>query len=400
MKATASETEQESKILERLTHGDMRHPGKKHVMILRDHFLHQGPNGTHKCLVFDVMGPSAASMVESFPVESKPFQRKERYPLWMAKSILRQTLLGLAYLHSQSIAHGDVQPGNLLFPVNDLEQEEESQITQQSIEPHSEEEKTQAEMEHTFPRERGISEPVRRLDGKVDHWAPQYLARTQPLERFANVGAKFELKISDLGAAYFFDSPPEKAITPLGLRSPELIITKAINKDQDVWSFGCLIFEFICGTMLFCVAPSFGETDYEHMSDFEDEDPDDDPDLGKDGNETDDDHFLHFHDILGPLPQNLRSQRPRSSIYFNEKGEKIRNYIGKLPKDFDPATIPDSPTLEQFFDEEMPPEMDAVEADMVKSLLRKILQYDPTKRPSIIELLHHPWFQENASNGL
>ena len=396
--ANASNTEQESKILETLTRSDAHHPGKKHVMTLRDHFLHEGPNGTHRCLVFDVMGPSAASMVESFPIESAPFQLRERYPFWMAKSILWQTLLGLDFLHSNGIAHGDVQPGNLLFPLKDLNEVEESQLSQQSMDPITPEEEAKAEREETLPRERGISDPVRRLDGKVDHWAPHYLAHNQPLDRFANVSSKFEVKISDLGAAFFFGSPPEKPITPIGLRSPELVVGHKVDKDQDVWSFGCIIFEFICGRKLFCLTPSFGDAG-EDLPGIEYEDAEDDPDLNKDDNSTNDEHFLAFHDILGPLPHNLRSQWPRSKIYFNDEGQKTRKYIGKLPKGFDPATIPDLGTLEQLFDDGRPSEIDKREVDMVKDLLRWILQYNPAKRPSTAQLLQHPWVQGTASNG-
>ncbi|KAL9630526.1 MAG: hypothetical protein Q9164_006371 [Protoblastenia rupestris] len=230
--------------------------------------------------------------------------------------------------------------------------------------PISPEGKSMAANEEDLSLERGIPRPVRRLDGKIDRWAPQYLAYNQPLGKFANIDLAFQFKISDLSAAFFFDSPLEKSIMPVASRSPELILTKKLDKK------------------FFDILPSVSDIDNNDVSDSEYEPSDIDPDLRRDGNDTDDEHLLDLHDQIGRLPQELCSQWSRSKLYFNGQ-----------------ATIPDSPPLEQFFDEEMPPEMDAVEADMVKPLLRQILRYDATKRPSTKELLQHPWFQENLSNG-
>src|SRR3954453_22110896 len=92
------------------------------VVALLDHFYHQGPNGRHLCLAFEPMGPSTAYMVEELPCNQ---QRRPgavpKYPVWMAKEILGQALQGLDFLHRNGIAHGDFQPGNLLFAVRSLD---------------------------------------------------------------------------------------------------------------------------------------------------------------------------------------------------------------------------------------------------------------------------------------
>ena len=46
---------------------------------------------------------------------------------------------------------------------------------------------------------------------------------------------------------------------------------------------------------------------------------------------------------------------------------------------------------EELFDQAKP-ELGEKETGQVKSLIRRILQYDPTKRPSPSELLDDPWF--------
>lgn len=64
--------------------------GTLHITRVLDEFKHRGPNGVHKCLVFESMGPIVNSMVEELPQFNPRKQwMKVRYPLWMAKSILK-----------------------------------------------------------------------------------------------------------------------------------------------------------------------------------------------------------------------------------------------------------------------------------------------------------------------
>lgn len=137
-----------------------------------------------------------------------------------------------------------------------------------------------------------------------------------------------------------------------------------------MWSFGCLLFELVTGSRLFLV------------------------DGPGDDEENNDDHFLQFFDILGKLPKSLLSNWPRSYLYFDSSGNQIKNYIGDLPEDFDPQLIP-SHSLEEFFDDERPPDMSAEDSKTCKRILRWILQYDATQRPSTTELLEDPWFTES-----
>ncbi|KAH8422884.1 uncharacterized protein LDX57_000637 [Aspergillus melleus] len=69
--------------------------GKRHVVKLLDHFEHHGPNGTHLCLVFPVLISDGKEMVRA----GKPCQ------ISSVQAIAKQILLGLDFLHSQSIIH-------------------------------------------------------------------------------------------------------------------------------------------------------------------------------------------------------------------------------------------------------------------------------------------------------
>ena len=122
-------------------------------------------------------------MVEELP-QFKPRRQemKIRYPLWIAKSILKQSLQALAFLHGHGIAHGDFQPGNILFTLNNIDLTPEDVLRQK--------EDVQA---------RSISPTVQRLDGKQDKWAPRYLCVAQPLMLSSCCTEGFKVKLSDMG---------------------------------------------------------------------------------------------------------------------------------------------------------------------------------------------------------
>jgi non-specific serine/threonine protein kinase len=133
------------------------------------------------------------------------------------------------------------------------------------------------------------------------------------------------------------------------------------------------VFEFITGRPLFCI---------------------DTFDCDQDG--TNDDHFLQFFDIIGPIPRSILSKWTRSDVYFNVDGENIKSYIGELPEGFDLNELQHLPPLEEFFDQEKPVGMSDEESRQIKHILRWILQYDKTKRPTASELLNDPWFVEHT----
>jgi serine/threonine protein kinase len=156
--------------------------GAQYITQLLGEFEHHGPNGTHQCLVFEPMGPSVNTMVEELP-QFKPRMRrmKIRYPPQMAKSILKQSLQGLAFLHENGIAHGDFQPGNMLFTLDDIDSKPEERRQVEDV------------------QARSISPPVQRLDGKPDKWAPRYLCIAQSLAPFTHYTDGFRIKLSDMG---------------------------------------------------------------------------------------------------------------------------------------------------------------------------------------------------------
>ncbi|KAI9654486.1 MAG: hypothetical protein M1821_006576 [Bathelium mastoideum] len=400
-------------IYQRLGQGAVDDDLSKHIVTLLDAFDVTGPNGVHHCLVYEPMGSTATSFLNHLGVNKvlDPFQTK-RYPKWMAKLILKQTLTGLAFLHKNGVIHGDVQPGNLLFSIPNLSRMHEGRLKQ---------------------HDKDSMHLLERVDGKKDKWAPKYLTVGQPLHEYVTPGPDMVIKISDLASAFFSTDPPVSPVTPLALRAPELIFKETFDASIDIWAFGCLIYEFLTGTPLFFVSLM----------------------IGQDADDADDDHLLSLNDVLEPLPDAWLEKWSRADKWFGPNGERLEprgaeeftgafvpeitigddqarwspdedafarehrtegfhqeGQVGESepaededfqegfpsPPPFDPARYPSEPfinkPLEAQFDKNKPDDIGPEEAKVVTDLIRQVLQYDPAKRPTAAQLLEHPWFKD------
>jgi non-specific serine/threonine protein kinase len=116
------------------------------------------------------MGASVAEVKDTlFP--NSPF------PLWTAKSILWQTLLGLDYMLENAIAHGDVQPRNLLFTLEDLGFRSVAELEQDKDIPFT-------------PVSMGEIDGVK---------MPKYIVPADSLIGYLDISRPFTVKVSDLG---------------------------------------------------------------------------------------------------------------------------------------------------------------------------------------------------------
>ncbi|GKT50820.1 serine/threonine-protein kinase SSN3 [Colletotrichum spaethianum] len=265
----------------------------QHVTRLLGDFEHLGPNGIHKVLVLEPMGASVNNMVEELP----QFKPRRQEMIVAIRLIWQRSLQALEFLHDNGVSHGDFQPGNLLFTLDDIESKPKDVLRQA--------EDVQA---------RSISPPVERLDGKQDKWAPRYLCIAQPLEQFTHYTEGFNIKLSDMGG-----DPPSNPVIPVGLRAPELILTGGVDRTLDVSNFGCLVFELITGQPLFCVPGS---------------------------NFEDDDHLLLLTARIGALPEELFLHWKSSSLYFTADRKRFNCQLGSVGDGEEPLT-----TIEELFDQ-------------------------------------------------
>ncbi|KAH6631052.1 kinase-like domain-containing protein [Chaetomium sp. MPI-SDFR-AT-0129] len=380
-----------------------------HIVALRDSFHIQGPNGRHLCLSLDPIGPHLSTLLNHHAQADGPNQpldnlldRPPRFPTTsLTRRVLRDALLGLRTLHAHGIVHGDFHPGNILANIPSLG----APLTDPSL-------------ETKFQQLPSQGKPLVRRDGKTDLWAPPYLLAPAPLQNDSE-----QLKQD-------FD----KIVTPVALRAPEVILRHhphphhtnstdttpppPIGKAIDTWAFGCLIFELLTGRPLFIRLEALDGGD-------------DDGEADTEGNEqTNDEHLIQLSEVLGPLPAGLAGRWRRRERYFGLEGERLRvreggregsdmgeddDFDGGDGDDMDDvddadddeaATSPMSTSssfwladvekfapLEDQLRDNKPEDMSDDEVEEVAKLIRWILDYDTSNRPSVEAILEHPWFK-------
>lgn len=84
--------------------------GSKNIVHLLDDFLHNGPNGCHQCLVFELLGPTVDIIVNDYHKEG------ERLDTETLLKISTQLLQAVVFIHEAGYVHGGiVSRSNFLY---------------------------------------------------------------------------------------------------------------------------------------------------------------------------------------------------------------------------------------------------------------------------------------------
>uniref|UniRef100_A0A8C5UAS4 non-specific serine/threonine protein kinase n=135 Tax=Neoaves TaxID=3078114 RepID=A0A8C5UAS4_9PASS len=259
----------EIKLLKSVRNSDPNDPSKERVVQLLDDFKISGVNGSHICMVFEVLGHHLLKWI----IKSN----YQGLPLPCVKKIIKQVLQGLDYLHTKCrIIHTDIKPENILLCVND--------------------------------------QYIRRLAAEATEWqrsgAPPpsgSLLYTLPLGKSAagnfllnplepKNADKLKVKIADLGNACWVHKHFTEDIQTRQYRSLEVLIGSGYNTPADIWSTACMAFELATGDYLF--EPHSGE-DYSR----------------------DEDHIALIIELLGKIPRKLILAGKYSKEFFTKKGD-------------------------------------------------------------------------------
>ncbi|XP_059480838.1 SRSF protein kinase 1 isoform X2 [Neocloeon triangulifer] len=102
----------EIKLLKCVREADPEDSKREKTVALLDDFKITGVNGTHVCMVFEVLGVNLLKLI----IRSN----YQGIPLANVRTIIRQVLLGLDYLHTKcKIIHTDIKPENILLCVTE-----------------------------------------------------------------------------------------------------------------------------------------------------------------------------------------------------------------------------------------------------------------------------------------
>ncbi|KAF8624835.1 hypothetical protein AX15_005718 [Amanita polypyramis BW_CC] len=112
----------EIKLLSRVQSFSPNHPGRSHIVSYLDSFTHQGMESSHICIVFEPLGENLLALIE---------RHKKGVPRALVRSIVKQILLGLEYLHDEcDLVHTDIKPENILISIPDIENHIQNELSQ------------------------------------------------------------------------------------------------------------------------------------------------------------------------------------------------------------------------------------------------------------------------------
>lgn len=168
----------------------------------------------------------------------------------------------------------------------------------------------------------------------------------------------FSVKLIDLGNSHRLGDTQPPLIQTAPYRAPEVILGLPFDEKADVWSVGCVIYEFLTGHILF---PTVDMSSGKHISDAQ-----------------------HMCDILATVPF-------PGTEYFQASPLGLSLLEDECTKKYLDATAHFSLQLrleQTGFTRE--------EACLAGSFLEQLLTVDHKKRPSATQMLEHPWLSTHG----
>uniref|UniRef100_UPI00358E96E8 dual specificity protein kinase CLK2-like isoform X2 n=2 Tax=Myxine glutinosa TaxID=7769 RepID=UPI00358E96E8 len=315
----------EINVLEKINERD---PQNKHFCVqMYDWFDYHG----HMCIAFELLGLSTFDFLKE--------NNYLPYPLHQVQHMAYQLCYAVKFLHDCKLTHTDLKPENILFVNSDFD-----------IEYNAQKAKSVCCSSDTLTACAGSiirheTQPTRLPESTF------YLKRDERTVKNTHI------KVVDFGSATFDQEHHSTIVSTRHYRAPEVILELGWSQPCDVWSIGCIIFEFYLGFTLF---------------------------------QTHDnrEHLAMMERILGPLPSRMiRKSRKHKYFYHGsldwDECSSAGKYVRENCKQFKRYALSDDVAHQQLFD-----------------LLEKMLEYEPSRRLTLGEALKHPFFDSLLQDQL
>ncbi|PYH92296.1 protein kinase [Aspergillus ellipticus CBS 707.79] len=311
--ASSSEDCSESKILRILAAGNADHPGRNEVA---------------GCSIAD---SKEASITCMFPAD-------------VARAISAQLLLGLDYIHSCGVVHGDLHLNNILFASSSLDT---------------------MTIEELYQRV-GVPQrlPVQRLDQAPNGpEVPQYSVPPAIIAKSSEHILDARILISDFGESFTLNDKHEDLHTPILLLPPESVFHEKLGQAIDVWILGCTLYEILGERPLF------------------------------EGFIPDEDHVIaEMISTLGNIPQRWWNQWEKRTDFFLEDGSWKKDthrihapYSRPMTERLCIMGRGSDPDTCEFSSKEM---------SALERLLRAMMTYEPSERITTSAALRSEWMRD------
>ncbi|KAK6507632.1 hypothetical protein TWF481_006058 [Arthrobotrys musiformis] len=341
---TPKDTHLESDKAQKIQKLAEKHLGHEHILFPAEAFKHVGPNGTHDCLVMEIM--------------VDPFKDGETCPPLFLKNIAYQLLLALDCLHQCGYVHSDGKPVDEHAPAYLVS--------------------TESDIEEDGGDESGSESEGGEEDGES----------SDPEVQEPEVLESSIFKLADLGSCFPKDQKQDFFATPKGVKAPELFFEFAspgTYEKMDIWALGCTLHELLVGYSMF----AFG---------YEPIEPGD-----VQGRQLQ--VLSNMIDRLGPIPSHLVPNLGAIKDYVDKDGRLKPSEAVDRVRSEDKTTLSELllngiETTEMPWDEEAGrhKHIDVIKAvpenerDDFHDLLLKMMDWDPARRITAAEALEHPWF--------
>ncbi|NXK85140.1 CLK3 kinase, partial [Amazona guildingii] len=242
----------------------------------------------HMCIAFELLGKNTFEFLKE--------NNFQPYPLPQIRHMAYQLCHALRFLHENQLTHTDLKPENILFVNSDFDTlyNEKKSCEEKSI--------------------RNTS-----------------------------------IRVADFGSATFDHEHHTTIVATRHYRPPEVILELGWAQPCDVWSTGCILFEYYRGFTLFQT--------HENRE-----------------------HLVMMEKILGPIPSHMIHKTRKQKYFHNgnlvwDENTSDGRYVQENCKPLRTYMLHDSPEHAQLFD-----------------LMRRMLEFEPSQRITFSEALLHPFF--------